>query len=265
MPRSDLRYRFRGSIPPPAGREPIRAFVEPADNGDGTATIRLYDPIDSWGADWGVSAKEMAAALDQLDAGVKEIRLHINSPGGEVFEGIAIVNTLRQHPARIVAVVDGLAASAASFIAAAADELVMGQNAELMIHDAWGLAIGNAQDMRDLADRLDHLSNNIASIYQAKAGGTTADWRTAMLAETWYSAQEAVDAGLADRVEGAATADPAQNAFDLSAFTYAGRRQAPPPTMPRPAAQADTETQERAARHARRRHQMTAHRHSLPV
>lgn len=263
MPRSDLRYRFRGSIPPPTGRQPIRAYVEPADNGDGTATIRLYDPIDSWGSDWGVSAKEMAQALDELDSGVQEIRLHINSPGGEVFEGIAITNALRNHPARVVAVVDGLAASAASFIAAAADELVMGRNAELMIHDAWGICMGNAADMRELAGRLDHLSNNIASIYQAKAGGTVEDWRAAMLAETWYSADEAVAAGLADRVEGAEP--PAQNAFDLSAFTYAGRRQAPPPTMPRPANQADTETQERAARHARRRHQMTAHRHSLPA
>jgi hypothetical protein len=120
-----------------------------------------------------------------------------------------------------------LAASAASFIAMASDEIVMGRNSEMMIHDAWGICMGPAVDMRDLADKLDHLSNNIASIYAGKAGGTTADWRVPMLAETWYSAEEAVAAGLADRVEAAQA--PAENHFDLSVFTYAGRAKAPAP------------------------------------
>ena len=192
---------------------------------DGVAEIRLYDPIDSWGEWWGMSAKEFAATLDGLD--VEEIRLLINSPGGEVFEGIAIANTIRNHPAKVTAVVEGLAASAASFIAVAADELVMARNSELMIHDAWGLVVGNSDDMTKMADLLDHLSDNIADMYAAKAGGTVADWRAAMKAETWYSAAEAVEAGLADRV--AEDVKPKALAHDLSIFTYAGRANAPAP------------------------------------
>jgi hypothetical protein len=108
----------------------------------------------------------------------------------------------------------------------------MGPNSQLMIHDAWGLAIGNAADMRSLADRLDHLSNNIASVYAAKSGGTVESWREAMLAESWYSAEEAVTAKLADRVDGQTVDDKARASFDLSVFQYAGREQAPPPPIP---------------------------------
>jgi hypothetical protein len=82
----------------------------------------------------------------------------------------------------------------------------MAKNSEMMIHDAWGLCVGNADDMVKMAGELDHFSDNIASIYAAKAGGDVADWRAAMQAETWYSAQEAVDAGLADRVDTGKTA-----------------------------------------------------------
>jgi hypothetical protein len=121
---------------------------------------------------WGVSAKEFAAVLDELGPNVTQIDLRINSPGGEAMEGVAILNLLRSHPAKVVATVDGLAASAASFIAAGADETIMARNSQLMIHDAWGLCVGNAQDMKDLADALDKLSDNIASIYADKAGGT---------------------------------------------------------------------------------------------
>lgn len=211
-------------------REPIRAEI-PDQSLDGlTATIRLYDPVDSYGEDWGVSAKEFAAALDAIPANVEEIRLHLNSPGGDVFDGIAIVNALRSHRARVVAVVDGIAASAASFIACAADETIMAPNSELMIHDAWGLCVGNATEMKSMAEMLDHISDNIASIYAEKAGTDVALWRDAMSTETWYSADEAVEAGLADRVEKAKKADPVgKNRHDLSIFTYAGRDAAPTP------------------------------------
>ena len=222
------RYRFRGLVPPTEG---IRASVLTPAASDGVATLRLYDPIDSWGGDWGVSAKELAATLDALPEDTSEIRLHVNSPGGEVFEGVAILNMLRQHKARVVVIVDGLAASAASFLAAGVDELIMGQNSQLMIHDAWGLGIGNAADLRELAGRLDHLSDNIASIYAAKAGGEVGDWRAAMLAETWYSADEAVAAGLADSITGDAKPSEALNSFDLSDFRYAGREVAPEPVV----------------------------------
>lgn len=217
-------------------RVPIRA-EQPSDTGDTkTAVFRIYDPIDSWGGEWGVSAKEFVAALDELDDDTPEIRVHINSPGGEVYEGIAILNALRNHNARVVAVVDGIAASAASFIACGADELVMARNSELMIHDAWGLCVGNAEDMRKLADDLERISNNIASIYADKAGSDVAVWRAAMADEAWYSADEAVEAGLADRVDRKKNAENAKDRFDLSIFTYAGRDAAPAPSSPAPAA-----------------------------
>lgn len=225
MPNS--LYRFRGSAMPEAG---LRASVLSSESDGGVATLRLYDPIDSWGGDWGVSAKEFSVALAAIPKETTEIRLHINSPGGEVFETVTILNQLRAHPARVVAVVDGLAASAASFLAVGADETVMGQNTQLMIHDAWGLCVGNAGDMRDLADLLDRISNNIADVYAAKAGGSTEDWRTAMLAESWYSADEARHAGLADSVSGEAV--DVNAAFDLSGFRYAGRDDAPGPIAP---------------------------------
>jgi len=225
-------YRFHGRNRPEAGKR--TAVLNTADVvgvEDGVATLRIYDPIDSWGGEWGVSAKEFARAVDSLPDDTNEIRLHINSPGGEVFEGLAILNQLRNHPARVVAVIDGLAASAASFIASGADEVVMGRNTQLMIHDAWGLCVGPAVDMRDTADRLDKISNNIASVYAEKAGGSTDDWRAHMLAETWYDADEAVAAGLADRVEGEVDAEAA-NRFDLSIFAHAGREDAPAPPLP---------------------------------
>lgn len=221
------RFRFRNAMPTPG----IRASVLVPELLDGVATMRLYDPIDDWGGDWGVSAKEIAASLGSLPEDTHTIKLHINSPGGMVFEAVAILNQLRQYKARIVAVVDGLAASAASYIAVGADEVQMAPNTQLMIHDAWGLAIGNAADMRSTADLLDRLSNNIASIYAAKAGGTVEDWRAAMLAESWYSAEEAVAAGLADSVVGAEVVSDASASFDTSTFKYASRDEAPDPMI----------------------------------
>lgn len=245
-------FRFHGQNPP-------KRVVNELPSGpvvDGVATLRLYDPIDSWGGEWGVSAREFTASLDKIhDA--SEIRLHINSPGGEVFEGIAILNALRNHPARVVAHVDGIAASAASFIAAGADEVVMGRNTEMMIHDARGIAIGNAADMHELGNLLDHLSDNIASIYAEKAGGTVAAWRQFMLAETWYSADEAVSAGLADRVEG--DAQPT-NTFDLSNFKHPGRAAAPAPAAPAPVPDSAPTTPTFVLRH-----RMAARKHGLPA
>jgi ATP-dependent Clp endopeptidase proteolytic subunit ClpP len=256
----EMTYRWRGHTPPTAGtRASVLNFVDPADEVvDGVATLRLYDPIDSWGGDWGVSAKEFAKALDALPDDTAEIRLHVNSPGGEVYEGIAIMNQLRAHKAQVTVVVDGLAASAASFIAASADKTIMGRNSQLMIHDAWGLAIGNAADMRDLADRLDKISDNIASVYADKTGGDVAQWRGAMLAETWYDADEAVTAGLADVALELKDEDKdaaAKAAIDLSVFQHAGREAAPAPVLPEAADEAPTappaSAHERQNRHRR--------------
>ncbi|TKV61861.1 Clp protease ClpP [Nakamurella flava] len=206
-------------------------------SGSEPAQVLIYGDIgDSW---WGesVSASQFVRDLTEVDADA--IDFHIHSPGGDAFDGLAIANAIRTHKARTTAYVDGLAASAASYIATAADEVVMGVGAELMIHDAWGMAIGNVEDMTAMADLLGHLSDNIASLYAIKAGGKPEDWRAAMRAETWYSADEAVEAGLADRVA-SLPAEPAKAAakddFDLAVFAHAGRRDAPTPWLPAKAA-----------------------------
>lgn len=193
---------------------------------EGASEILIYDEIGYWG----VTASDFVRDLTALDT--EAITVRVNSPGGDVFDGIAILNALRGHKAKITTIVDGLAASAASFIAMAGNEIVMRRNAEMMIHDPSAFGGGSATEHRDLAQQLERIGDNIASIYAERAGGTTAQWREAMLAETWYSAQEAVEAGLADRIDGPAE-DSAKNNFDLTVFNYAGRRAAPAPTTRR--------------------------------
>lgn len=239
MPKKPQMFRFRDRLPRNGEGKAPRADLSGSVGQDGVARVYLYDVIDSWGGYWGVSAGEFAAALDAIGNDVSEIQLHINSPGGEVYEAIAIKNLLAAHPARVVAVVDGLAASAASFIAAAADETIMGENTELMIHDALGMAYGNAADFHAWADELSRVSDNIASIYANRSGGTPAEWRAVMVEERWYSAQEAVDAGLADRVG----MEPADESDDQVAARvkiglkaigakHTARAEAPAPTEP---------------------------------
>lgn len=178
-----------------AGHKPtLRAEIDEGDTSVGK--LYLYDPIDAW---FGITAKDFIVAVDQL-GDVETIELHVNSPGGDVFDGVAIANTLRAHKATVHAIVDGIAASAASFIACAADVTSMMPQSTMMIHDAWGLCVGNAGDMLDMAGVLDSISDNIAGFYADKAGGKVTDWRDTMRAEGWYTATEAVTAGLADDV-----------------------------------------------------------------
>ena len=220
MADRQLEYRFRGSVPP---TEVSRASIlEPVLDGSGVVELFLFDPIDSWGGWWGVSAKEFAAALAGLPDDTGEIRLHINSTGGEVWDAMAIANQLRRHQARVVAVVDGIAASAASVIAVSCDEVVMGVGSQMMIHDASNIEIGNEADMLAMAARLARDSDQIAEIYAAKAGGTVAQWRELMRAETWYSPAEALEAGLADRITDEPASEAASKAvIDLSLFRHA--------------------------------------------
>jgi hypothetical protein len=143
------------------------------------------------------------------------------------------MNTLRQHQARVVCTVDSVAASAAGFIAVgASDELIVAENAEIMAHLPWVMTVGDSADMRKAADRLDQIGQNIASIFAERAGGDVADWMDVLTAETWWSAQEAVDAGIADRVLKAPkrkSDNKARNTVDLSVFNHAGRGHAPAP------------------------------------
>ncbi|MFF8901674.1 head maturation protease, ClpP-related [Streptomyces lydicus] len=206
--------------------------------GQSAAEVVIYDEIGYFG----VTAEDFMSELRGLD--VSAITLRVNSPGGEIFDGIAIHNLLRSHRAQVTTYVDSLAASIASVIALAGDRVIMQPHSQMMIHDGSGLAIGNAADMRETADLLDRQSDNIAGIYAERAGGTPEEWRERMRAETWYTAAEAVAAGLADEVAETRQRpdtepdrpEPEQMAasWDLSLFRYAGRSEAPAPAVPAP-------------------------------
>ncbi|AMW63823.1 head maturation protease [Mycobacterium phage Shipwreck] len=212
--------------------EPWYRIQNKADD-DTVAQVDIYDEIDWY---WGVTAKNFRNELKALPDSVDTIELHINSPGGDVYEAIAIMNSLRQHKARVVTTVDGYAASSAGFIAVgASDELIIAENSELMAHLPWAFMVGDAHDMRKMADDLERIGRNIASIFAARAGGSVDEWIDVLTAETWWSAQEAVDAGIADKVLAAPKRDAknaARNRFDLSVFNHAGRSQAPAPRIP---------------------------------
>jgi len=172
------------------------------------AQLMIYDEIGYFG----VSAGDLIGDLAVVEG---ELEVHVNSPGGDVFDGIAIYNYLKNR-GQVTVVVDSLAASIASVIAMAATpgRLSMAKNASMMIHDGFTAAIGNAADMRQAADLLDKASDNIASIYAERTRIPAEQWRTAMQAETWYSAQEAVENRLADAIHGV----EARAGWDLSIY-----------------------------------------------
>lgn len=178
----------------------VAAAVEPAEEGQtSSAELWLYGVVGGYW--WGFNDKSVADQLRGLN--VDHITVRLNSPGGDAIQGIAIGNLLRNHKATVTVVVDGLAASAASIIAVAANEVVMSPGAQFMIHDPWFWTVGNAKELRQDADFLDKQGLNMAGVYAREAGGTVDTWRAVMTAEpdgTWYSDEEAVTAGLADRV-----------------------------------------------------------------
>ena len=194
------------------------------------ADVYIYDVI----GDYGVTASEFVKALAELD--VDTINLKLNSPGGDVFDGVAIHNALKSHPATVNVTVDALAASAASFIAMAGDTIHMARGAELMIHEAHAIEAGDAKTFTAMAERLERIGDKIAGFYAERAGGDTSQWRDAMRVETWYSGEEAVSARLADsHGDPPKVVKPVAASFDLSGFTYAGRAAAPAP-VPDPVA-----------------------------
>jgi ATP-dependent Clp protease, protease subunit len=165
---------------------------------EGEAEITIYDEIGIWG----VTAKAFINDLKKL-GDVKNITLSVNSPGGSVFDGLAIYNALkntRDGGATITAKVMGIAASAASFIVMAANTIEMPENSMMMVHYASGLAWGNADDMRETADILDKIDSSIVGIYTARTGKSEEDVRALLEAESWLTAAEAKEAGFADAV-----------------------------------------------------------------
>ena len=185
------------------------------------ADIWIYGDIgESWSGD-SVTAKDLSDELKKL-AGVKEITLRINSPGGNVFDGLAMYNSLKKFPARIITEIDGMALSIASIIALAGDEVRMAGNAVYMIHNPWTMAAGDAVEMRKIADQLDLVRDSLAGTYVAKTKEQSSleqisDW---MNAETWFNADEALKAGFVDQIT-----DPIEIAakYDLSRYHYKNR------------------------------------------
>lgn len=163
------------------------------------AEILIYQQI---GTDWwgdGLSAKSFAEDLQALGE-LDEIKLLINSPGGDVFDGMAIYNTLLRHQARKIVEIDGLAASIASIIAMVGDEIRIGENAMLMIHDPWSVAVGTASEFRQQADVLDAITEQLVATYAARSKQDRQQIREWMAAETWMSGAEALERGFADSV-----------------------------------------------------------------
>ena len=178
----------------------------------GSCEVSIYDEIGAFG----VTAKDFANDFASVPAG--PVTLRINSPGGSVFHAIAIFNILDRHDGDVTVIVDGIAASAASYIAMVGKSVIMPDNAFMMIHNPSGVAVGESSDMRDLADVLDKITMTLVRGYARKSGKTEEEVTQVMSDETWFSASEALDFGLVDEVT-----EPVQIAanFDMSGFKNA--------------------------------------------
>lgn len=206
-----------------AGREkrPTNAVRNGAE-----ASIYIYDVIDSY---WGVSA---LAVIDAINAAgdAETLHVHINSPGGDVFEGRAIMAAIARFKGKTIAHVDSLAASAATSIALACSEVVMAEGAFFMIHNASGLAWGDKTVMRETADLLEKVEGSIVNDYTTKTGKDEAQVRAWMDAETWFTAAEALENGFVDRVDDSQKS--AKNTWNLSAYEKAPKALLAPPEPP---------------------------------
>ncbi len=177
-------------------------------------TVWLYDFIgfDPW-TQTGVGAEQFAKEIAAIKTPV--IRLRINSPGGSVFDGRAMAAALKAHKSKVVASIEGVAASAATFVAVAADEVQMAKGSMFMIHNAWTIAMGNANDLMETAALLEKLDGTLVDDYTAKTGKSAQQVKDWMAAETWFTADEAVTAGFADAV---VDGDQVDATYDLSAY-----------------------------------------------
>lgn len=195
-----------------------------------TTVIDLYGPIGGWD---GITAADFKRTLNGITS--PNITLNINSPGGDVFEGVAIHNDLAAHAANVHVNVTGLAASAASIVAMAGDTVSIGDGAFFMIHNSWTVAMGDTRDMTKAADLLAKIDKTIAEAYAKKTGLPVAELADMMAAETWLDAAQSVEIGFANDVMPAASKDAsARAAFNLSRFHHvpaalAGKSTTEPP------------------------------------
>lgn len=195
------------------------------------AHVYVSDVIDSY---WGASAKMMIEAL--AGAGGKNIELHINSPGGDVFEGRAMAAAIVNYAGKVTAHIEGMCASAATYVALAADEVRMMEGSLFMIHNSWTMAWGDKSELRTTADLLDKIDGTIIADYMRKTGASAEQVVEWMNATTWFTAQEALDAKFIDQIEtNSKGAAAAQARWNLSAYPNAPKQEAAPPA-PDPAA-----------------------------
>lgn len=172
-------------------------------NADGDRPkLYVYDVIGGWDLD----AAEFVQAVHSITADA--IDLHVNSPGGFVYDAVAMYEALEQHEAAVHVHIDGMAASAASFLAMVGDTIQIARGGRMMIHDAQIMAWGSPAVLREAADLGDAVSDDISAYYAGRAGGKPADWRQRMTDETWYSSSQAVAAKLADSISGGAQDAP---------------------------------------------------------
>lgn len=176
------------------------------------ANLSIYGDITSWPwMDGDVSAVNLSRQLEEL-GDVSNINVYINSYGGEVAEGLAIYNSLKRHPAQVTTVCDGFACSIASVIFMAGDKRVMNEASLLMIHNAWTLAEGNAEQLRKQADDLETITNASVKAYLSKVSIEEEELRSLMDAETWLEPSKALEYGFATSVEKSEADKPSQNA-----------------------------------------------------
>lgn len=194
LPVANFNAKEKGGVSPLAF-DRWNPAIKASDENDNT--IGIYDPIgyDYWD-DSGVTAKRISAALRSLDGA--DVVVNINSPGGDVFEGLAIYNLLREYKGHVTVRVLGVAASAASFIAMAADEIQIARAGFFMIHNAWTGLWGNRNSLRETADFLEQIDDTIADIYHVRSGLSMDELKADMDKERWINGRDAIDSGFAD-------------------------------------------------------------------
>lgn len=189
---------------------------------DGTH-VYVYDVIDSY---WGASANLLVAAL--ADAGGQTVHLHINSPGGDVFEARAMAAAIVGYSGDVIAHIDGVAASAATYLALSANEVRMTDGGLFMVHNSWTLAMGNAAELLNTAALLEKIDGTIAADYAKKTGASAEQIKAWMDGETWFTAAEAKDAGFIDAIDPSSKNDKKAQ-WNLSAYANAPKIEEPKP------------------------------------
>lgn len=196
----------------------------------GDATLYIYDVIDAW---WGVASLDVAKTIAGLSPDAT-LHVRVNSPGGDVFEGRAIRTAIAQHPGKTIAHIDGLAASAATTVVDGADEIEISDGGFFMIHNGWTISMGNRHEMTKTAALLEKVDGAIVADYARRTGKSPEQIAQWMDDETWFTAQEAIDNGFANRMATLPDKTTNARAWNLAAFEHAPKALTTPPADPAP-------------------------------